>query len=112
MDWTVREQMRLVQTAVALLRPGGCMTYSTCTVRLPENEGMVRHILDTYADMRLDTLDIKLGSFGRESCLTAEEAQCVRFFDPELIRPWTKVDFLSQNFESLIATVKYDQQSS
>ncbi|KAG2427328.1 hypothetical protein HXX76_012523 [Chlamydomonas incerta] len=41
-------QRRLVDGAVRLLRPGGAMVYSTCTINPGENEAVVRYLLDKY----------------------------------------------------------------
>jgi 16S rRNA C967 or C1407 C5-methylase (RsmB/RsmF family) len=78
-----RYQKRFVQQAVALIKPGGIMTYSTCTFHCPENEGMVRHILDEYPSMQLLPIDIPLGSPGLIGHgLSDEQCAMVRRFDP------------------------------
>lgn len=41
-------QKRLIVSAFHLLRPGGVMTYSTCTSAPEENEVVVQHLLDTF----------------------------------------------------------------
>eukprot|EP00198_Chlamydomonas_reinhardtii_P009746 XP_001699083.1 predicted protein [Chlamydomonas reinhardtii] len=47
-------QRRLVDGAVRLLRVGGAMVYSTCTINPGENEAVVRYLLDSYGgSMRL-----------------------------------------------------------
>ncbi|GFH10242.1 SAM_MT_RSMB_NOP domain-containing protein [Haematococcus lacustris] len=40
---------KLLDTAVLLLRPGGRLVFSTCTISPWENEVSVRHVLDRYA---------------------------------------------------------------
>jgi 16S rRNA C967 or C1407 C5-methylase (RsmB/RsmF family) len=78
-----RYQKRLVQAAVRLLKPGGILTYSTCTINTMENEWMVRHILDEYPAMRLEEIDIPLGSPGLAAAgLGDHERSFVRRFDP------------------------------
>ena len=48
-----------------------------------ENEGMVRHILDTYPFMQLVPIHIDLGHPGLPGLgLNASECECVRRFDP------------------------------
>ena len=39
-------QRRLLARALVLVRPGGVVVYSTCTLAPEENEGVVRHVLD------------------------------------------------------------------
>jgi 16S rRNA C967 or C1407 C5-methylase (RsmB/RsmF family) len=76
-------QRKFVSEAVALLKPGGIMTYSTCTIHVLENEAMVRHILDAYECMELLPIDIDLGLPGLPGVgLTEEERHCVKRFDP------------------------------
>jgi methyltransferase NSUN6 len=76
-------QRQFVHEAVSLLRPGGCLTYSTCTIHALENEGMVRHILDKYPEMQLLPIDAPLGVPGLPGHgLDEQECGCVRRFDP------------------------------
>lgn len=76
-------QRRFVKEAVALLKPGGVMTYSTCTIHVLENEAMVAHILTEYPCMELLPIDIGLGLPGIGG-LGLDERECsfVRRFDP------------------------------
>jgi len=76
-------QKKFVTNAVALLKKGGTMTYSTCTINSLENEGMVRYILDEFPVMRLVPIDYDVGLPGLHSTsLTDEERGMVRRFDP------------------------------
>lgn len=76
-------QRQFIANAVVLLKPGGTMTYSTCTIHALENEGMVRHILDAYPSMQLVPIHIALGRPGLPGLgLNASECECVRRFDP------------------------------
>jgi methyltransferase NSUN6 len=76
-------QQLLVREAVALLKPGGVLTYSTCTIHVNENEAMVKHILDSYTQMELDPIDIICGLPGLPGFgLTDEQCRVVRRFDP------------------------------
>jgi 16S rRNA (cytosine1407-C5)-methyltransferase len=50
-------QRQLLSRARSLLRPGGFMVYSTCTLGLEENEDNVRWFLQEYADMNLIELN-------------------------------------------------------
>lgn len=79
----VKYQRQFVKEAVSLLKPGGSMTYSTCTFHAAENEGMVRHILDTYSEMRLVDAGRDIGQAGLSGVgLRSDECRLVRRFDP------------------------------
>jgi methyltransferase NSUN6 len=76
-------QRLFVREAVALLKPGGYLTYSTCTIHALENEAMVRHMLDTYPEMKLMPVDVPLGGPGLPGYgLDFDQRQHVRRFDP------------------------------
>ncbi|GFQ03010.1 putative methyltransferase nsun6 [Phtheirospermum japonicum] len=46
-------QRRMFDQAVQLVRPGGVLVYSTCTINPGENEALVRYALDTYKFLSL-----------------------------------------------------------
>lgn len=48
-----RVQRELLESAAAVLRPGGTLVYSTCTVTPEENEGVVRGFMATRANWRV-----------------------------------------------------------
>lgn len=76
-------QRMFVKEAVALLKPGGTLTYSTCTINGNENEGMVRHIMDEYPCMQLRPIDADIGVYGLPGFgLSEQERSFVRRFDP------------------------------
>lgn len=76
-------QRLFVREAVALLKLGGILTYSTCTINSSENERMVRHILDEYPFMTLLPIEIQLGLPGLPGVgLNDQERSMVRRFDP------------------------------
>ena len=46
-------QCQFIASAIRLLKLGGIMKYSTCTIDVRENEEMIWHILDEYPSMQL-----------------------------------------------------------
>lgn len=46
-------QKKLIKQAVQLLRPGGCLVYSTCTLLTQENEEQVAWTLKTFPELKL-----------------------------------------------------------
>lgn len=77
-------QKRFVCNAVKLLKPGGTMTYSTCTINASENEDMVKYILTEFPSLTLLPIPSELpGLQGLpDRGLTDEECKKVRRFDP------------------------------
>ncbi|WP_080840253.1 16S rRNA (cytosine(967)-C(5))-methyltransferase RsmB [Cohnella massiliensis] len=47
-------QRRLLERASALVRPGGTLVYSTCTIAPEENEETIRHFLSSFPEFALD----------------------------------------------------------
>ena len=52
-------QREILEQAVAMLKPGGMMLYSTCTFSKKEDEENVAYILEHYPAMELVTMDKK-----------------------------------------------------
>jgi 16S rRNA C967 or C1407 C5-methylase (RsmB/RsmF family) len=76
-------QRNFVKEAVALLKPGGYLTYSTCTINAEENEAMVHHILTDYPSMSLVPIPVDMGQAGLPGFgLNDDERGKVRRFDP------------------------------
>ena len=76
-------QRNFIKEAVALLKPGGYLTYSTCTINAEENEAMVHHILTEYPSMSLLAIPVEMGQPGLPGFgLDDEERGRVRRFDP------------------------------
>ncbi|KAK3121563.1 hypothetical protein QOZ80_8BG0656340 [Eleusine coracana subsp. coracana] len=87
-------QRRMFDQAVKLVRPGGVIVYSTCTINPGENEALVRYALDTYKFLTLASQQPKVGGPGivgswelpnktyTEEWLTEQEAELVQRFDP------------------------------
>lgn len=81
-------QRKFVREAVALLKPGGTMTYSTCTFHADENERMVRYILDEYSNLLTLVPALpeatRVGGPGLSGMgLNDTERSYVRRFDPD-----------------------------
>ncbi|WVZ93309.1 hypothetical protein U9M48_039298 [Paspalum notatum var. saurae] len=87
-------QRRMFDQAVKLVRPGGVIVYSTCTINPGENEALVRYALDTYKFLSLASQHPKVGGPGivgscdlfnksySEEWLREDEAELVQRFDP------------------------------
>jgi 16S rRNA C967 or C1407 C5-methylase (RsmB/RsmF family) len=72
--------------AVALLKCGGTLLYSTCTVTHEENEGLVLWALKHFPNLDLKPAVPVLGGPGlKGSGLTEEQRQCVQKFGPPLL---------------------------
>uniref|UniRef100_A0A8C6YSY3 NOP2/Sun RNA methyltransferase 6 n=1 Tax=Nothoprocta perdicaria TaxID=30464 RepID=A0A8C6YSY3_NOTPE len=71
-SWTLKEvtsyqplQRKLFTVAVKLLKPGGVLVYSTCTITLSENEEQVAWALETFPCLQLHPqVIITAGSLG------------------------------------------------
>ncbi|XP_057854316.2 rRNA (cytosine-C(5))-methyltransferase NOP2C isoform X1 [Cryptomeria japonica] len=57
-------QKRMFDQAVQLVRPGGIIVYSTCTINPGENEALVRYALDKYKFLALEPQYPKIGGPG------------------------------------------------
>ncbi|XP_062620430.1 tRNA (cytosine(72)-C(5))-methyltransferase NSUN6-like [Saccostrea cucullata] len=76
-------QRKFIRKAVQLLRPGGVLVYSTCTVTLEENEKQVIWVLENFPDLQLTAQVPHLGSHGRQcSGLSKNLQQLLQMFDP------------------------------
>ncbi|XP_042390127.1 rRNA (cytosine-C(5))-methyltransferase NOP2C-like isoform X2 [Zingiber officinale] len=87
-------QRKMFDQAIRLVRPGGVIVYSTCTINPGENEALVRYALDKYKCLSLVSQHPKIGGSGivgsykplgekyAEDWLTENEAELVQRFDP------------------------------
>ncbi|XP_020268515.1 putative methyltransferase NSUN6 isoform X2 [Asparagus officinalis] len=88
-----RYQKKMFDQAIQLVRTGGVIVYSTCTINPGENEAFVRYALDKYKFLSLAPQHPKIGGPGLighcelydgkyEEWLTESEAELVQRFDP------------------------------
>ncbi|KAL9971447.1 hypothetical protein ACROYT_G023969 [Oculina patagonica] len=78
-----RLQRKLFTTAVGLLKEGGVLVYSTCTITPQENEEQVAWALRSFPCLRLAKQNPQLGGLGLANCgLSDEECLLVQRFDP------------------------------
>ena len=54
------EQFQITRSVVSLLRPGGVLVYSTCSLETEENEQVVTRMLDHFPQMRLSRQELCL----------------------------------------------------
>jgi len=54
------EQKKLLANAITLLKPGGTIVYSTCSLEPEEDEGVISHILETQPEIKLESIDLPL----------------------------------------------------
>lgn len=113
-------QRRLFDQAVQLVRPGGVIVYSTCTINPGENEALVRYALDTYEFLSLAAQHPRIGGPGlvgyhefadgyTEEWLKPGEEELVQRFDPS--SPLDTIGFFIAKFnvgtkESLAAMIQ------
>ncbi len=69
-------QKKLAEKAFNLLRSGGTMVYSTCTLEPEENEEVVTHILERYPEARLEEIELDI-----------KRSECVLEFEGKRYHP-------------------------
>ncbi|XP_037746730.1 tRNA (cytosine(72)-C(5))-methyltransferase NSUN6 isoform X1 [Chelonia mydas] len=92
-SWTLKEvtsyqplQRKLFSMAVKLLKPGGILVYSTCTVTLSENEEQVAWALETFPCLQLQSQDPHIGGEGmRGAGLSLDQLKLLQRFDPSSV---------------------------
>ncbi|XP_042255256.1 tRNA (cytosine(72)-C(5))-methyltransferase NSUN6 isoform X2 [Thunnus maccoyii] len=96
--WSLKEicsyqplQRKLFHAAVRLLKKGGVLVYSTCTVTLAENEEQVAWALDTFPCLTLQPQEPHVGAEGMLGAgLSPEQLRLLQRFSPEL--SWDQTD--------------------
>ncbi|KAI5104101.1 putative methyltransferase NSUN6 isoform X1 [Silurus meridionalis] len=77
-------QRKLFRTAVQLMKKGGVLVYSTCTVTLAENEEQVAWALKTFPCLTLEPQEPHLGSQGMPGAeLSHDQLRLLQRFRPE-----------------------------
>ncbi|NXA31896.1 NOP2 methyltransferase, partial [Eudromia elegans] len=76
-------QRKLFTVAVKLLKPGGVLVYSTCTITLSENEEQVAWALETFPCLQLQPQEPRIGGEGmRGAGLSLAQLKLLQRFDP------------------------------
>jgi len=79
------QQKQLIASGYKVLKPGGIMVYSTCTLEPEENEGVVSWLLEKYKDARIQKIRLKIKkspaitSFGKEK-YNPQVKDCLRIW--------------------------------
>uniref|UniRef100_A0A2K6V869 NOP2/Sun RNA methyltransferase 6 n=1 Tax=Saimiri boliviensis boliviensis TaxID=39432 RepID=A0A2K6V869_SAIBB len=103
--WSLKEvtsyqplQRKLFTAAVQLLKPGGVLVYSTCTITLAENEEQVAWALTKFPCLQLQPQEPQIGGEGmRGAGLSCEQLKQLQRFDPSAVPlPNTDVDSLRE----------------
>uniref|UniRef100_A0A3B3HK17 NOP2/Sun RNA methyltransferase 6 n=1 Tax=Oryzias latipes TaxID=8090 RepID=A0A3B3HK17_ORYLA len=96
--WSLKEicsypplQRKLFHAAVRLLKKGGVLVYSTCTVTLAENEEQVAWALSSFPCLTLQQQEPHIGAEGMLGAgLSCEQLRLLQRFSPEL--SWDQTD--------------------
>uniref|UniRef100_V5HTK3 Putative trna and rrna cytosine-c5-methylase nucleolar protein nol1/nop2 n=2 Tax=Ixodes ricinus TaxID=34613 RepID=V5HTK3_IXORI len=82
------QQRALLDTAVRLLKPGGTLVYSTCTLTTSENEAIVAWALARFSELRLVPQEPHLGGVGRAGAgLDDDQRHLVQRFEGQQVWP-------------------------
>ncbi|XP_010224231.1 PREDICTED: putative methyltransferase NSUN6 [Tinamus guttatus] len=92
-SWTLKEmtsyqplQRKLFTVAVKLLKPGGVLVYSTCTITLSENEEQVAWALETFPCLQLQPQEPHIGGEGmRGAGLSLAQLKLLQRVDPSAV---------------------------
>lgn len=55
-----KQQRRLLNTAVQILKPGGTLVYSTCTINTKENEENVNWIINKWEKLKVESIQLNI----------------------------------------------------
>lgn len=78
-------QVKLLEKSIQLVRPGGALLYSTCSIAPEENEFVINKVLSSRSDVELEKIaNLNVGSPGLTEFmgykLRDELANCVRLY--------------------------------
>ncbi|XP_053118111.1 tRNA (cytosine(72)-C(5))-methyltransferase NSUN6 isoform X2 [Hemicordylus capensis] len=117
-SWSLKEvtsyqplQRKLFRVAVQLLKPGGILVYSTCTITLSENEEQVAWALETFPCLRLQSQEPHVGGEGMMGAgLSPEQLKWLQRFDPsDIILQEMDLNLLQDfKYEDLISLANKD----
>eukprot|EP00164_Ancoracysta_twista_P018812 GFYU01032748.1.p1 GENE.GFYU01032748.1~~GFYU01032748.1.p1 ORF type:complete len:477 (+),score=78.80 GFYU01032748.1:59-1432(+) len=90
LDQAADYQKKLIHSAVRLLKPGGTLVYSTCTLNPKENELQIARALESYPLELLPQSDhLRVASAGLPNCgLDETQRQLVQRFTPTIDGHW------------------------
>jgi len=74
----VADQFRILDSAAQVLRPGGVLVYSTCTISPLENERQIAAFLDCHPHFEIDDLAAEMPSFAMTPLAGDERADVAR----------------------------------
>ncbi|KAK6165523.1 hypothetical protein SNE40_022438 [Patella caerulea] len=83
-----RYQRQLMKTAVELLKPGGTLVYSTCTVPVEENEAQIEWALENFPQLKLIKQTPHVGGQGIKggNNLSEDQLNLLQRFDPSILQ--------------------------
>ena len=87
--------------AVELLRPGGVLVYSTCTINPQENEEIVAYALHAHPELQLEVPPegLSIGEPGWAGCgLSEAQRAMVQRFDPSTASGEASIGFFAARF--------------
>lgn len=84
-------QKKLIVSAYKLLKPGGTLVYSTCTLEPMENEEVVDHLLEREAEAYLEEIDLHK---------TPEFADYARYITPGITK-WSGHTYSAENKKTI-----------
>lgn len=58
------QQKGLIRSAWNILKPGGTMVYSTCTLEPEENEAVIDHLLENFGNAKIMPINLNINSSG------------------------------------------------
>ncbi|KAM9308742.1 tRNA (cytosine(72)-C(5))-methyltransferase NSUN6 [Gastrophryne carolinensis] len=102
-------QRKLFSTAVELLRPGGTLVYSTCTITLAENEEQIVWALKTFPCLQLQAQEPHVGGEGLPGAgLSSDQLRLLQRFDPSASEICNRATDTMTSVDDLISLANTD----